>query len=404
MRARRPFRRRGGVAAGVLGATLVVAGSAGANIAAVTTRVPRAAVSVEQLVPGALNGVAATSTKNAWAVGFTPTSTDSHPLVLHFNGSGWTRSPTPVAATHAILWSVAARTSADAWAVGSETVAAFRSKTLILHWNGAAWTRVPAPAPGQDSTLSGVTIVSASNAWAVGNWQTANLFSRPLILHWNGHVWKRLALPRLPKAIVDSGLSAVAASSARNAWAVGSMSPCGCGPGEPLIMRWNGRAWKRQRTPAGSCCFSITGVAAISSRRAFAVGVLGEGDSPVRAQAAQFTRRVWRRQHTPNPPIRHRHQFNGLDDVAAISARKAWAVGSADQHSLIERWNGRAWRQQRVAAAVTTPHSDDLSAVAATSTRDVWAVGSVVATGTNTDSVLVMHWDGAHWTTLPTGP
>ena len=84
-------------------------------------------------------------------------------------------------------------------------------------------------------SLAGVAATSASNAWAVG---CANCFtstSKTLIVRWNGKDWRRVPSPGLPV----SSLSAVAATSASGAWAVG-----GTGSGEILILRWNGAVWK----------------------------------------------------------------------------------------------------------------------------------------------------------------
>lgn len=100
--------------------------------------------------------------------------------------------------------------------------------TLILHWNGAGWSRTPSPTPaGGNAVLADVTAVSRHGAWAVGN-----SGSKALIVHWNGTVWRQVRSPALAKAEILSGVSA---SSARNAWAVGSSST-----GRPLILHWNG--------------------------------------------------------------------------------------------------------------------------------------------------------------------
>ncbi len=74
-----------------------------------------------------LAGVAATSARNAWAVG----SQGNHTLILHWDGRAWKRARRPRIA--GVLDSVAATSARNAWAVG-----AIGSKTLILHWNGRA--------------------------------------------------------------------------------------------------------------------------------------------------------------------------------------------------------------------------------------------------------------------------
>ena len=43
-------------------------------------------------------------------------------------------------------------------------------RTLIARWNGSAWTKIPSPNAGdQDNELSAVSVRGRSNAWAVGS-------------------------------------------------------------------------------------------------------------------------------------------------------------------------------------------------------------------------------------------
>ncbi len=82
-----------------------------------------------------------------------------------------------------------------------------------------------------------------------------------------------------------------------------------------------------------------------------------------------------------------------LAAVAAVSARSSWAVGytypiSAGVKMLIERWNGKAWKQ----LASPSPAGGQLLGVAATSSRNAWAVG------TADGKILIEHWNGTAWT------
>src|ERR1700734_1174218 len=56
---------------------------------------------------------------------------------------------------------------ANAWAAGYTSNGA-SSRSLILHWNGTAWTRAASPSPGAGGNLAGITASSSANAWAVG--------------------------------------------------------------------------------------------------------------------------------------------------------------------------------------------------------------------------------------------
>jgi hypothetical protein len=84
-----------------------------------------------------------------------------------------------------------------------------------------------------------------------------------------------------------------------------------------------------------------------------------------------------------------------LSGVAAVSASRVWAVGSASNgRTLILRWNGTAWAQ------VASP-SGSLSGVAAVSADDAWAVGCTGCLGTGVSRPLILHWNGSAWTQVP---
>ena len=62
---------------------------------------------------------------------------------------------------------------------------------------------------------------------------------KTVVLRWNGTAWKRV---RSPSPGASSGLSSIAAISGSNAWAVGTTSSNGTG--RTLILHWNGTRWK----------------------------------------------------------------------------------------------------------------------------------------------------------------
>jgi hypothetical protein len=138
-----------------------------------------------------LRGVAATSASNAWAVGCSTvcatTSAFMKPLILRWNGKTWQRMPGPAIAGGGALAGVAATSARQAWAVG-ETGSVTAGKTVILRWNGSVWKRVSSPSPGANSGLSSAAAISGSNALAVGGHGTST--PHTLTLHWSGTSWK----------------------------------------------------------------------------------------------------------------------------------------------------------------------------------------------------------------------
>jgi len=186
---------------------------------------------------GFLSSVAATSSQNAWAVGFTASDT---PLIERWNGTVWHRVPSPRPGRHRILNAVAATSATSAWAVGFiGTLGSGPRKTLIERWNGTAWRRVPSPTPADGGSLLGVAVGGARSVWTVGFTGSTGpgVRNQSLIEHWNGTAWRRVPIT----APADSFLVDVAVISERNAWAVGVTHG---GNGKPVIMHWNGNKWK----------------------------------------------------------------------------------------------------------------------------------------------------------------
>lgn len=301
-----------------------------------------------------LRGVAATSPRNVWAVGSSNNESGtsaSETVILHRTGTKWALMPS----TPGSLSGVATTSATDAWAVGSTN----QGDTLILHWNGRGWQRTPSPGVGN---LSAVTATSPSNAWAVGSTDSGNT---TLILHWDGRTWVQTPSPSVG---ADQGLGSflggVAGSSHHTAWAVGEGDDCGCGPGLSLTARWNGKTWSQVATP-GHGGMDLSAVASFASNRAWAVGTRGEGDGPTSGAILLWDGSAWVR-----VPITGFEDDNGgLSGVAAASRSNAWAVGweSAKATSGVEyghtgnpdiailHWNGLAWTALTTAGAVEAP-------------------------------------------------
>jgi hypothetical protein len=270
--------------------------------------------------------VAATSPRNAWAVGdyIRLGRAPHHTWIGHWDGTAWTRAPSPSPGSLSHLYAVAATSPDNAWAVGSFGCSGcIYQKTLIEHWDGTAWTRVPSPSPGPYSGLFSVAATSPDNAWAVGGCLGYCSYGSPdpgraLILHWDGTAWTQVPSPR-PGPY--SALNAVAATSPDNAWAVGNLTSTnrdGSVSFKGLIEHWDGTAWTQVPGPR------------------------------------------------PGPDI-------GLVGVTATSPDNAWATGGYGDHSgdqpLIEHWDGTAWTV--VPGVVGSPPRG----VTATSPNNAWAVG-----------------------------
>jgi hypothetical protein len=272
--------------------------------------------------PGTLNrlqGVQALSPTDAWAAGFyckscTQFGVTDRTLILHWNGTSWAkvRSPNPGASND--LSGISADSAADAWAVGSVCTPGCTSEVpLLLHWNGTAWSKVSGPVLSFGGVLNGVSALAPDDAWAVGF--TGN--GQTLILHWNGTVWAKVPSPNP----ADTTLWGVSADSATDAWAVGTYCASGCTSTpvfHTLILHWNGTAWAKMPSPSPGTGYSdLQGVSAVSPTVAFASGTFGTNGASL---LVQWNGTTWVKVRAPNV-------FGILWGVSASSATDAWAVG-----------------------------------------------------------------------------
>jgi hypothetical protein len=324
-----------------------------------------------------------------------------------WNGGTWkiVPNPTPDSSKNSSLRSVAAVSSHDVWAIGYYyDTQAQTYNALIEHWNGAKWKIVPSPNPSKNG-LNAVAADRATDAWAVGFTNTGT-GGGILTEHWNGSKWSVVPSPN-PTGTTSSGLFAVTVLSPNNAWAVGAYSTSS--DMLTLIEHWNGHQWSIVKSPnrpsAPHTRNQLSGIAAVSANNIWAAGTSGVGTGNDHTLIEHWNGSKWSIVPSPNGS-----QFgNRLFGVAALSTNDAWAVGNYSPQSgelppyntLVEHWNGTKWSivpSPNVAGA----HGNGLQGVTIISQRDVWAVGS-----TSSDRVraLIVHWDGSKWRIVasPTG-
>src|SRR5260370_38256587 len=93
------------------------------------------------------------------------------PLPDHWTGSAWSVA-TSSGAGLAInrLNGVAAISAHNVWAVGEDTNSSAPSaefNPLIEHWNGSSWSVVTSPLQGTSDLLTAIAAVASRNLWAV---------------------------------------------------------------------------------------------------------------------------------------------------------------------------------------------------------------------------------------------
>ena len=271
----------------------------------------------------------------------------------------------------------------DAWAAG-----ATYSTTLtpiFEHERGGKWTAVTAPRSGPDSSLSGIAATGPDDVWAVGRREgTAPSSVRTLAEHWDGSHWAIVPTPDLG---VDAAFAAVAASG-RGIWAVGIAS------NHPLVERWNGAAWRVERTPAPEDA-QLTAVTVVpGSSDVWAVGgrSLADGEQLTVTELRRGGR--WRLVPSASGPAVDGTRTAGLTAVAALSVRDVWAAGRGTAAGLLEHWDGRAWH------ALPGQPADAYPAAAARVGETIWIVGAV-APYAETEETFTERISRGRWRVVP---
>ncbi len=413
---RQPARALGAVllVAGLAGGLL--AGAAGSAAAQQSTAMAAAGSAAGSAIPqpggklGAqLQSVRCTSSSNCWAVGMERRLSEA----LHWNGQQWIQVSTPSPGTFSTNLESVACTSADnCWAAGiaSDGTQADPSPalTVALHWNGSAWSVVPTPSPGgtaagDNSDLFGLSCVSSADCWAVGS-DTSGTHNRNLALHWDGHSWSAATTPA---PLDSSALSSVRCTSTASCWAVGSANSDD--PSSNEALHWNGATWSLASTPdphTGNA--SLGGAGCTSAANCWAVGGYGGFNGIARFNLAlRWNGQSWAHVLTPDPAGSHSTDGNALAAVTCPAVTYCWAIGaytggSGQVLDQVLHWNGTRWSQVSTAnPGGTISHSNnDLNGIACPSRTDCWAVGSFSRSALVPDhnrSNQILHWNGTSW-------
>ena len=350
-----------------------------------------------------LYGVAAVSANDIWAVGSSSqgNSSPTQTLIEHWNGTSWSivNSPSPGTASNS-LNGVAAVSTSNVWAVGTFANSFSSGQTLIEHWNGTTWSVVKSPNPSglTDTILNGIALVSTSDIWAVGYSANTNTgIETTLIEHWNGTKWSIVKSPN-PTGSMITALGGVAAVSASDIWAVGGSITNTTS--STLIEHWNGSKWSIVSSPNPGTTYNVLrGVAAVSANDIWAVGEFVTGNTGPKTLIEHWNGTQWSVVKSPAPGVRG----SSLSRVAVVSANDVWASGgyytNTASPSLTEHWNGTQWS---IVKSPNPPSSTNntLNGIAVLSTSDIWAVGSSTQNNTSIGVTLIEHWNGTQWSII----
>lgn len=296
----------------------------------------------------ALLSVAGSSAQDVWAVG---ADAGSGPLVLHFDGTAWTRRQTGLRGT---LW--------WAHALPGGRVLFGGVRGTILEWDGGAFVRHATPGLARQ-TVFGVWGASRDDVWAVGAGTSGR---RGFLWHFDGSAWSDVGLPAdVPlRAGEAPGLFKVWGSSADDVWAVGA---------DGLVLHKGAGGWARLPVDRTDTLFTVSG-------RAGQVWITGGGRSSVLLEGDASGLKDL------SPPGVALLQGVAPDPSAPGAA---WAVG---EQGAVYRRGPTGW--EAAATGLTLP-VESLHAVWVDPAGGVWAVGGKVLTDLTGGALLRLAPPGA---------
>ena len=168
-------------------------------------------------------------------------------LVVHYNGTNWTREATPNPANRNTLMDVVALANGAVFAVGvaqDTSGGGITPRSLMLRRQSTGWSSltVPKGETGSQDQLLSVAAVSSTSVWSVGyyNSPSSGLYE-PLLVHWtaNGGAGTLAVSHPSPALTVSALASGISATSAGNLWAAGYTAPPSSG-NATLILKGTG--------------------------------------------------------------------------------------------------------------------------------------------------------------------
>jgi hypothetical protein len=134
-----------------------------------------------------------------------------HGLIIHFDGTRWTRMPVDAPDGFNAVWAAAAD---DAWAMGASGIA--------YHYDGKQWTSVDV---GTQQYLFSIWGSARDDVWASGNAGT--------LLHYDGAVWKS------ESTSVTNELRVLSGRATNDVWSVSALND----KASQKLLHWDGAGW-----------------------------------------------------------------------------------------------------------------------------------------------------------------
>ena len=281
-----------------------------------------------------------------WAVGFTTEGPNVKPLAMRWNGSGWEVDRPIVSADVAVFTDVTIVGDGSPFAVGYRMGEKGRRKPLIIRKDGPRWRSIPIGIPkGESLTLTGTAPDMKGGTWVVGH-GGPGAEVQPVVWNRDAGSWRK---PKLPKLKGEAALTDIIATHGNESYAVGYHKRDGAT--KALVMRWDGKKWKKSKAPVWDSDDVILN--AVSIDPAGGIWVVGAAWNDERKThegvAAWWDGRAWNE-------VSGKSGGTELHDAVGSLSGAGWAVGRSNG-------NGRAVRvctpPQAGVFGISEPVTDD---------------------------------------------
>lgn len=240
---------------------------------------------------------------------------------------------------------------------------------VVQDFTSSAWS-----VEGTAELLHGLWGSSQTDLWGVGEFGT--------ILHRVGSVWQSVTNPLSGTRVTVNGIWG---SSPNDVWAVGNSA----------ILHWDGSAWTSANMPLGFDLLAGNGVWGSSPNDVWAVGnVMDIKSLVVVSGAIHWDGTTWSAGPTAGMDV-NAIWGSGPSDVWAVGG--SWKWGGAGE---IQHWNGTAWSSVANPVAGNVRALGMLNGIWGSGPSDVWAVGWWQNGPPGADGAIILHWDGAVWSSV----
>ncbi|WP_106397332.1 hypothetical protein [Actinocorallia populi] len=159
---------------------------------------------------------------------------------LHYNGRKWREVAFPGPGAPVDL---AAAPDGTAVSVARHV---FDGVNTVQRWKDGRWRPMKVPLPS-GASLATVAVASKKDIWLGGGRRVGEDEVEPLLMRWNGRSWKRIAL----KGAADKAVTKIIADGDGKAWALR-------GSTETTLLRWDGERVRERRLPGGVGALTLT--------------------------------------------------------------------------------------------------------------------------------------------------